>query len=244
MNDSALILFTLTPEAEGPRKRLGGVARTREIFATLIEHLQSVCAEVQGLDLLVASPRITPPRNGRHLPQRGRDFAESLRLAFEDAFALGYRRVLAVGNDTPEITPHYLRRALSGLGTGRRPRAALGPTRDGGYALLGLARPCAAAFSGVRFGGSSVAAETRQRLSAAGFAVFRLPPLEDIDDAQSLQRVLGRLRGRLETTRLAQLLRRLRRLLAPPMPSDGFALTLLPCRPTWSASRLRGPPKH
>ena len=71
--------------------------------------------QVDGLDLLVASPAPSLPVAGRRLPQRGRDFGDSLRLAFEDAFALGYRRVLVVGNDAPEITSDYLRRALDAL---------------------------------------------------------------------------------------------------------------------------------
>ena len=197
-SESAIILFTLSPEAEGLRKPLGleTPPRAATLFATLIDHVASVCVGLPGADLLVATDSETAlPKGARSLPQRGRDFGESLRLAFEDAFRLGYRRVVVIGNDAPEISRPYLSEALDELEPGDKPggkKAVLGPAVDGGYNLLGLTAPCAAAFESMPWGGSDVARRTEARLEAAGFELARLRALDDIDSARGLERFLLR----------------------------------------------------
>jgi glycosyltransferase A (GT-A) superfamily protein (DUF2064 family) len=238
VRDAAVILFTLSPEVDAHRKRLGPRDRSTAIFAALLEHMQTVCSSVRDVDLLVASPADVRPSRGAHLPQRGSSFGESLRLAVEEAFALGYRRVMVVGNDAPEITPSYLRRALARIREDSPTRAVLSPTRDGGYALLGLTRACPAAFERIAWGGSEVARVTLQRLAESGFLVSQLPILDDIDDPRSLARFLARAR----TTGLTPIARRLLRLLAPA-PGPWMRRRVLPAPvPLLSTRALRAPP--
>ncbi len=221
--DSALIVFTLSPEAEGKRKSLGlgRPDRAAAVFATILEHLERVCNGLPGVDVLLATPRDSSHRRqdfgpspvAKHLPQRGRSFGESLRLAVEDAFSLGYHRVVVIGNDSPEISGNYLEQAFDALADA--PRAAvLGPARDGGYALLGLSAPCPQAFESIPWGSSRVARTTLARLAASGFAVARLATLEDIDDPRSLARFLARAREGI-LAELANLARKIATLLSP-----------------------------
>jgi hypothetical protein len=113
-------------------------------------------------------------------------------LAVEDAFALGYERVVVIGNDAPEICKSYLQTAFERL-DGRGSRAAvLGPARDGGYALLGLTQPCPQAFEAMPWGSRHVARLTQERLTRSGFEVDRLPALDDIDNPRSLARFFTR----------------------------------------------------
>ncbi|HEX9724150.1 MAG TPA: DUF2064 domain-containing protein [Vicinamibacteria bacterium] len=209
---SAVVLFTLTPEAEGARKNLGlaGSGRAAALFAALIEHVETVCAGLTDADLLVASrSRVELPAGARWLHQRGRNFGESLRLAVEEAFALGYRRVVVLGNDAPEISRDYLETALDEL-SGNERQAVVGPATDGGYNLLGLTEPCSAAFEAMPWGSSHVAELTTERLRESGFQVAHLRALADIDDARALVRFLSRRRAGLE-----RLIRRIRELSEP-----------------------------
>ncbi|MFQ5788987.1 MAG: DUF2064 domain-containing protein [Acidobacteriota bacterium] len=194
--DSALVLFTLSPEAEGKRKPLG-LGRPEQaaaVFATLLRHVEKVCSGLPDVDLLLASPGGPPKEGRRHLTQRGRNFGESLRLAVEDALALGYRRVAVIGNDAPEISRSYLQEAFTELVKGEGSSAVLGPARDGGYVLLGLSSPCPRAFESMPWGSRRVARLTEERLVASGFRVARLIPLEDIDNRRSLARFIARAR--------------------------------------------------
>jgi hypothetical protein len=225
-SESALILFTLSPEAEGRRKSLGlgRPERAADVFAALLDHLESVCGALQDVDLLIATPVPAEPAGipGRnYLPQRGRSFGESLRLAVDDAFSLGYRRVVVIGNDSPEISRSYLENAFDALASSGPRAAVLGPAKDGGYALLGLTTPCPEAFEAMPWGSSRVARLTEARLVGSGFAVETLSSLEDIDDRRGLTRFL--MRSRLGW--LAALARRITNLLLPESTAERSAET-------------------
>lgn len=195
-----MILFTLTPQAESTRKPLAchkasPSGNEAELFAKLIEHAQGVCVRLPDADLLVATESPIQLRAGAdELRQRGTSFGESLRMAVEDAFELGYRRVVVIGNDAPEITASYLARALLALshdGT----HAVIGAAADGGYNLLGLTRACAEAFDEIPWGTGCVAQLTTERLERGGFDVTHLPTLADIDDWDALNRFVRRARS-------------------------------------------------
>jgi 2-phospho-L-lactate guanylyltransferase (CobY/MobA/RfbA family) len=215
-SQSALILFTLSPETEGRRKSLGlgRPERAAHVFAALLSQLQEVCGGLPGVDLLIATPhrdRVRPAKHAKYLPQRGESFGESLRLAVDDAFSLCYRRVVVIGNDSPEISRDYIEDAFQTLTTSGPRTAVLGPAKDGGYALLGLSTPCPEVFQAMPWGTSRVARLTEARLDACGFAVEKLATLADIDDPRSLARFLTRAR----TGRLAALARRIAAILLP-----------------------------
>lgn len=224
--DAALVLFTLPPRAECARKGLHA-----GVVESLLEALHSVATSLSGVDLLVASPETPRHRSlGVHdLRQRGQGFGESLRLAVEDAFALGYHRVVVIGNDAPEISKTYLEEAFASLDSSE-PAAVLGPAADGGYNLLGLNAPCRAAFEDIAWGTNRVAAATESRLRDSGFSVRRLATLADIDDAAGLFQFVLRLRrcGARAPGRLRRLARRL----------ESLARTS-PWRPEVSASTPR-----
>jgi hypothetical protein len=194
---SALVLFTLSPETEGRRKPLGlgRPERAATVYAALLRHMENVCSKLPDVDLLLSTPdqRFTSER-ARHVPQRGMNFGQSLRLSVEDAFALGYERVVVIGNDAPEITPTYLRAAFERLESRGSCQAVIGPARDGGYTLLGLTQPCARAFENMPWGSRHVADWTEDRLTQSGFEVGRLPVLDDIDNRHGLTHFLTRIR--------------------------------------------------
>ncbi len=193
---SALVLFTLSPEAEGRRKPLG-LGRPEQaaaIYATFLDYLEEVCSDLPGVDLLLSTPG-EPASSAPHpLPQRGSSFGESLRLAVEDAFSLGYERVVVIGNDAPEMSRSYIREAFDKLEASGPCSAVIGPARDGGYALLGLSSLCPEAFEAMPWGSSHVGRMTEERLLAQGFAVERLAVLDDIDTSRALSRFLARAR--------------------------------------------------
>ena len=225
-SESALILFTLSPEAEGRRKSLGlgRPEQAADVFAVLLDHLENVCSGLQDVDLFIATPvSLERTRNTQrnYLPQRGQSFGESLRLAVDDAFSLGYRRVVVIGNDSPEISRSYLENAFDALAWSGPRAAVLGPAKDGGYALLGLTTPCPEAFEAMPWGSSRVARLTEARLVGSGFVVETLSSLEDIDDRRGLTRFLTR--SRLGS--LAALARRITNLLLPESTGQRSAET-------------------
>ena len=62
----------------------------------------------------------------------------------------------------------------------------LGPSRDGGYYLLGLKAPHRRLFEDVAWSTEHVAAQTRVRAAEIGLPVHILPEWYDVDDASTL----------------------------------------------------------
>lgn len=67
--------------------------------------------------------------------QRGRNTGEIIMNAFETVFALGYNAVVAVNCDSIEIESLHIRHALENL---KDHDVVIGPSKSGGYYLIGL----------------------------------------------------------------------------------------------------------
>jgi rSAM/selenodomain-associated transferase 2/rSAM/selenodomain-associated transferase 1 len=99
--------------------------------------------------------------------------------------------LLLIGTDCPLLGPGHLQRAAAALASHD---AVLIPAEDGGYVLLGLARPLPQAFERIPWSTDAVAAQTQERLAASGARVQVLPALWDVDepaDALRLRRILA-----------------------------------------------------
>ena len=93
--------------------------------------------------------------------------------------------MLLIGSDVPDLAAAHLLAAAAALD---RVPAVIGPAADGGYWLLGLARPMPGLFAAMPWGGDAVAGETIARLAADGIDPVRLPVLHDCDRPEDLAR--------------------------------------------------------
>lgn len=102
-----------------------------------------------------------------------------------DRLARAQTPALLIGADAPALDAHRMRRAADALTTAP---AVIGPAEDGGYYLLGSARPMAFLFEAMPWGTDAVFAETMQRLGANGIDPVVLETLADIDRPEDLAR--------------------------------------------------------
>ena len=109
--------------------------------------------------------------------QQGADLGERLRHAFESAHRRG-AALLLIGSDCPTLDAGSLQEAAREL---RTHDAVIAPAEDGGYVLVGLARPLPRLFEGIAWGGSAVMGETRARLAEIGTHWKELGTFWDID---------------------------------------------------------------
>jgi rSAM/selenodomain-associated transferase 1 len=123
------------------------------------------------------------PERFELVAQRGDGLAHRLAEVFEGIDG----PALVVGMDTPQVTPELLDAGLAGLANGAD--AVFGPSTDGGYWAIGLARSDPRVFDGVPMSDPSTGAAQRARLAALGLATHDLPALRDVDtfeDARSV----------------------------------------------------------
>ena len=116
--------------------------------------------------------------------QKGADLGERMTDAFDRMFHDGYRNILIIGTDCPEITSELIESAFENLGNHD---VVIGPAVDGGYYLLGLKAPVHELFTGVDWGSAAVFDQTIQKLSLSGQSFFCLRKLHDIDRPEDLQ---------------------------------------------------------
>ena len=126
------------------------------VFALAHQRVARAAARL-GVELVVVAPEARGTSLAAHvLVQRGATFGERLAAAFADAAALGYRQIVAVGGDAPELGEAELAAAFRALAAHR---VVLGPARDGGVYLLGVAGDASELLGGVPW-------QTRRVLSA------------------------------------------------------------------------------
>lgn len=230
-----------------------GAGRVERVHRALLDHALEAAAEVDGADVVLVTTgdlaeeragaeKIVDPARLRVLRQPSGTFAEKLEYAAAQAFEHGYRHVVLIGADTPELRAGHLVDAFLALvgGGERRHRAVLGLSNDGGYYLLGLSAFTAAAFRAVEFGTARTAAQTLDALAADGFLVSRLEALADIDDARDVASAVVRLRAGGEPRLRAILL--LLETLVSSRAAPSFFDEPVVLRPAPHAVDARGPP--
>lgn len=223
---TALLVFSLSAWQEAGRKQPFGAQRQKagqQFFQQLIDHTEAL-ARQSGLELIWVGEE----------QQQGENFGARFTHAIESVFARGYQRLIAIGSDSPDLSPQLLQDAITALNQGQM---VLGPALDGGAYLIGLHRRHfeAASFEALPWSQPWLYRALLEWGQAQGLSAHPLRPLADIDDFRSLKHYLA-LRPLSRWTRLAQRLLQ-RAAFAPPQPPLGL--------PAWLIGYLhplRGPP--
>jgi rSAM/selenodomain-associated transferase 1 len=193
-----LVVMAKAPVAGQAKTRLApalGAEGAAALAARMLEHtLQAARESGLGEVTLACAPDASHPafaaqaaRGGLALVGQGDGgLGARMQRAFAQAFAAGAGRVLLIGTDAPALDAARLREAAAALATHD---AVFVPTADGGYVLVGLARP--APFSlfddaALPWSTPRVMAATRERLAAARWRWAELPTLHDIDEPADL----------------------------------------------------------
>ncbi len=120
----------------------------------------------------------------RILPQVPGDLGQRMLAAVrESPTAAG---TLVIGTDCPVLSAAQLREAARSLADRD---AVLIPVEDGGYVLIGMKTPSAAAFAGIDWGTGQVMAQTRQSLAAMGWRWAEQAKLWDVDRPEDVERL-------------------------------------------------------
>lgn len=113
------------------------------------------------------------------------DLGSRMSAAFARLLPAG--PAILIGADCPSLTEGDLRAAAQAMARGYE--AVLSPTEDGGYALVGLARPAPELFADMEWSTERVMARTRERLASLGLRWLELPTRWDVDRPEDLARL-------------------------------------------------------
>jgi uncharacterized protein len=132
------------------------------------------------------------PAEFKMLAQRQGDLGSRLSGVTEDLFSLGFSAVCLVGSDSPTLPLENLRATAAALKEGTD-RIVIGPCTDGGYYLIGMSRSYAKLFEEIDWSTGSVYQQTISRAKEIKLPMVELPPWYDVDDKDSLNRLLSEL---------------------------------------------------
>lgn len=115
--------------------------------------------------------------------QRGEGWAERQANLFREAGSAGEGAVVLAATDSPQLTPDRVAQAFTAL---ERNDLVLGPTRDGGYYLVGM-NQFEDVLSGVSMSTACVLEEVLRQAAARQLRVALLAVEFDVDTAADLE---------------------------------------------------------
>lgn len=200
---NALVVMAKAPIAGTVKTRLVPPltpAQAAELYRALLqdelEHLKALAAA----DLYVA---FTPshgrvlitdilPSEFRCFPQQGEDLGARMSRIFDHLLGDAYKNVVVIGSDLPALPLGYLERAFESL-SARGRQVVLGPSRDGGYYLVGMNRHTPELFEQMTWSHDQVLAQTLTKLAKLGIDPELLPGWFDVDTVDDLRQLQSRL---------------------------------------------------
>jgi hypothetical protein len=169
---TAVLIFANSPIAELENKPFG---KRGELFAALTDHTLNTVKKT-GLPYFLITEK----------QQLGNSFGERFVHAMEGLFNKGYNSIITIGNDTPSLLPSQILAAHTHLAAGK---SVLGPSKDGGFYLMGLhiSNFKAQAFLDLPWCTTRLAPQLMSLLNLVGGPVVRLRSLLDLDTLEDLR---------------------------------------------------------
>ncbi|WP_372920644.1 TIGR04282 family arsenosugar biosynthesis glycosyltransferase [Salegentibacter sp.] len=183
-SEELLIIFARNPEKGKVKTRLAkdiGEKAALDIYKFLLNHIATITKEI-SVDKIVYYTESFPQQDifdgeiFKKKFQKGNDLGEKMEHAFRDAFAKGYKRVIIIGTDLPDLAKEDLDDAFLRL---HKHDVVIGPAKDGGYYLLGMKSLNSKVFKNKVWSTSSVLKNTLEDFK--NNTVKLLKTLNDID---------------------------------------------------------------
>lgn len=190
MNANAILYFVKYPTPGRVKTRLArtiGEAQAARLYQQLAEANFSILRQCERTDLIVV---FDPPEDqekvqqwlpgaGRYVPQKGSGLGDRLANAFQWAFDQGYTKAAACGSDILQLTTAIMEQSFTALND---TDVVIGPAKDGGYYLIGLASNQLELFEGIDWSTSAVLSQTYRAIDRSGLKHSTLCLLEDLDE--------------------------------------------------------------
>lgn len=199
----ALIMMTRLPRVGGNKTRLIpalGARGAMEFHDRLVRHTMArasaFCRTGNGRKLRACIAGGTAAEGRSWLgeldirEQADGDLGVRMRIAAAEAFTEGAEKVVIIGTDCPGLDEGTLSSAESLL---THNDLVFGPALDGGYYLIGLAKPVGVVFQSIPWGGSDVLAKSLEAAEGEGLKAALLAPLADVDVPDDLPAAMAAL---------------------------------------------------
>ncbi|MFN8243744.1 MAG: TIGR04282 family arsenosugar biosynthesis glycosyltransferase [Ferruginibacter sp.] len=189
--DKAVIIFVKNPVAGKVKTRLAasvGDEKALDIYLQLVYHTMEEIKNTEADKYIFFSDAIDEGV-ANQLPgayckvQHGVDLGERMLNAFATIFSKGYKKVVIIGTDCPDITSELLDKAFSIL---NKTNVVFGPAIDGGYYLLGMQKLITDLFFHISWSTNSVLEQSISICESLNKTYDLLQILSDVDEEKDL----------------------------------------------------------
>lgn len=195
-NVNALIIFAKAPVPGQVKTRLQthlSAEECAELHASFISETIRIADRVEGADIFISChPCVEDPffqkvahdHEVRLIPQNGNDIGERMANAIRDTISAGYKKVIIIGSDSPDLPPEYIQEGFKRLESSDM---VIGPATDGGYYLIGGKKELPV-FEGIPWSSDKVFEMTLKKARGHRLIFSVLSEWYDIDTWEDLQR--------------------------------------------------------
>jgi uncharacterized protein len=200
LGERALIIMAKAPRQGHVKTRLAAslpAVAVVELYKCLIADTLDLARSVSTDAVAIVCPASDVADLASWLPsieivgQQGEGLAAGLVSAFRIFIDRGYRRVVALDGDSPQLPPDTLDKAFQLLDGAD---VVVGPTTDGGYYLVGSTTAQAELFDTQRMGTGNALDSLMASAQGLGLRVALTETGYDVDEAEDLSRLARELR--------------------------------------------------
>jgi uncharacterized protein len=119
-----------------------------------------------------------------YIEQGNGSLGDKMSKAFSDSFTQGFKKIIIIGTDCPELNLSILKQSFNLL---KRHDLILGPATDGGYYLIGLSRIAPSLFFDIPWSTEKVLNKTIEIAQKENLSYDLLQTLSDIDRKEDLK---------------------------------------------------------
>jgi rSAM/selenodomain-associated transferase 1 len=191
-SDCLLLIFIKNPHPGKVKTRLGatiGDEAAVEVYKKLMAITREASLHVDcdrhlhyG-DYINTDDDWNPNHFEKHLQVDG-DLGARMHHAFDLGFRSGYKKVMIIGSDCPDMDAGLMEEAFKSLD---EHNLVIGPAEDGGYYLLGMSKPFEL-FSDMQWSTESVYEQTLERAKKQNASIATMPVLSDLDTIEDLEK--------------------------------------------------------
>jgi uncharacterized protein len=193
VSQEILVIMARYPEEGAVKTRLArdlGAQVTHRLYRAFIEDLAEKFGSRHRPLIWYYIPESSPfPQLFSHhfacRPQSGSSLQERMLRIFEDLLREGYKRVVVIGADVPQIPIEAVDEAFASLDA---VDVVFRPSVDGGYHLVGL-KTARDLFSGIAMSTEHVFRDTIERAVSMGLSIHILAPSFDVDTIEDVKRL-------------------------------------------------------
>lgn len=177
MSAHALIVFQKNPGTGKVKPRKGSTAaieKNLETYQELIRHAHTVIRDTPADKFIFYSDFLEPADASYYNEeiQAGACLGERMRNAFNEVFRKGYRKAVIIGTGCRSVTADLINQSFTLL---EKSDVVIGPTRNGGYYLLGMKELHLSLFQNKEWTGDTVLQDTLADLESQGLKYHLLP---------------------------------------------------------------------